>query len=122
LIVLSGATGYATYNDIGGHVMEDVHEAFANSLLVLVFIHIGGVVLSSLVHRENLVRSMLSGYKLGKPGEAIGHRHRVVAAAVIVAIAALWIAGPDSVSGAITSAAHAGAAGKYHSADRRHDD
>ena len=33
LTVLAGATGYATYNDIGGGWMEEVHEAAANAML-----------------------------------------------------------------------------------------
>ena len=68
LSVLAGASGYATYNDIGGRWMEDVHEALANTLLGLVFVHITGVVLSSRLHRENLVRSMLNGYKCREVG------------------------------------------------------
>src|SRR5512134_275572 len=32
LTVLGGASGYATYEDIGGHWMGEVHEAFANLL------------------------------------------------------------------------------------------
>ena len=121
LSLLAGASGYATYNDIGGHWMEDVHEALANSLLALVFVHIAGVVLSSLVHRENLVRSMLNGYKFGKSGEGIRYRHRLVAAALVAAVVALWITGPDSLPGSLTSPRQVAAAVKYHSADRRHD-
>lgn len=63
LSVLAGASGYAAYNDIGGHWMEDVHEALANTFLGVVFVHLAGVLMSSMLHRENLVRSMLSGYK-----------------------------------------------------------
>lgn len=63
LSALAGATGYATYNDIGGHAMEEVHEAMANGLLGLVMVHIAGVLASSLFHGENLVRSMITGYK-----------------------------------------------------------
>ena len=122
LSVLAGASGYATYNDIGGRWMEDVHEALANTLLGLVFVHITGVVLSSRLHRENLVRSMLNGYKFGKSGEGIRYRHRLVGAALVAAVVALWIAGPDSLPGAWTPPGHAAVAVKYQSADRRHDD
>lgn len=63
LALVTGAAGYATYNDIGGHWVEDFHEGAANVMLTLVFVHIAGVVVSSLVHRENLVKAMLTGYK-----------------------------------------------------------
>ena len=55
------ATGWALEN--GGHWIEDVHEAAAQLTLGLVVVHIGGVLISSLLHEENLVTSMLTGRK-----------------------------------------------------------
>ena len=40
-----------------------LHKAATSFLLVLVGLHVGGVVLASWQHRENLVRAMLSGHK-----------------------------------------------------------
>jgi|SRR5678815_1693557 cytochrome b len=119
LSLLAGASGYATYNDIGGHGMEDVHEALANALLGVVFIHVTGVLVSSVLHRENLVRSMLTGYKSAQPGNGIRYRHRLIGAALAAAVAAFWIAGPDPLPAWNPSGQ--AAAMRHHSADRRHD-
>ena len=42
---------------------EEAHEALASLMLGLVGVHVLGVVVTSLRHRENLVRAMLTGRK-----------------------------------------------------------
>ena len=47
----------------GSKIMEKVHQAFANATVALVALHILGVLVASFEHRENLVKSMLTGRK-----------------------------------------------------------
>lgn len=95
LTVVTGLTGYAVYNDIGGGWAEELHEASANLMLAVVILHIAGVVASSLRHRENLVRSMVGGYKAGNAQDGIRSRHRWLAAVLVFAVIGFWAGGTD---------------------------
>ena len=42
---------------------EEIHEFLANFTVLLIFLHVAGVILSSRKHHQNLVKSMITGYK-----------------------------------------------------------
>ncbi len=47
----------------GSEVLENVHHKLAWALLALIALHVAGVIVTSVRHRENLVRAMFSGRK-----------------------------------------------------------
>ncbi len=75
LLVLLGigtvVSGFATYQEIGGDFSEEAHDILSYSMLCMVAIHLMGVIVSSVLHKENLARSMVTGYKEGESEEAI---------------------------------------------------
>lgn len=58
-------TGFLMTTDAfwGAQWVEDLHEALVYATLGLVGLHIAGVVSTSIAHRENLVKAMITGRK-----------------------------------------------------------
>jgi cytochrome b len=68
LIAVMGSTaltGWMMTTDayFGVPWVETAHSLAAHGLLLLVFLHMSGVALASIRHRENLVRAMITGRK-----------------------------------------------------------
>lgn len=85
----TGVSGWLRYEEVGGEAFEDVHAALANAWLGLVVLHVAAVIVSSVLHRENLPRAMVTGYKSGTPDEAVPDAKAVVGAGVLLAAVAV---------------------------------
>ncbi len=59
----SGPLAGTFVSQLDEHLVKDIHELFANFTVALIALHVTGVMLSSLLHKENLVRSMVTGKK-----------------------------------------------------------
>jgi cytochrome b len=92
--LLTGASGWAIYNDMGGEWLEEAHEVLASTMLGMVLLHVAGVIAGSLAHHENLVRAMLTGLKQGSSDQAILGARPLAALVLLgwVTVCAWWLA------------------------------
>jgi rubredoxin/cytochrome b len=77
-------SGWAAYNEWGGHALEKMHEFFGNAMLAVVFGHIGLSARLSLLRRRNLALPMLTGRADGPPGPDLVTRNRAWLAALLL--------------------------------------
>lgn len=83
-------SGWATYNEVFGEALEDLHEGAANAMMAVVLVHVAGVAIASWMHRENLVGAMFTGYKHGDPREGIRRAWTSVGALMLAAVLGFW--------------------------------
>ena len=78
---LSGAMSF-----VQSRTFKKLHEFTAYLMLLVVIGHLTGVVVESILHHENLARSMLTGTKLTEPGVPIASPRWGVAALMLALI------------------------------------
>jgi len=72
LLPIVALSGWMSQTDrwFGVPWVSDLHAVSANLLLLLAGLHIAGVIVSTLLHRENYIRAMFTGRKPARlPGE-----------------------------------------------------
>jgi cytochrome b len=87
LVLLIGLTGYWSIKEFLGDFMSGAHESISNFALVVVVIHIVAAIMMSFIQKENLVRAMVTGNKLGSPEQAIRYPMYFVG----IGLALTWI-------------------------------
>ncbi|MGB8818116.1 MAG: cytochrome b/b6 domain-containing protein [Rhizobiaceae bacterium] len=65
LVLGVGGTGWAMRTEAlwGQAWIENLHIGIANFMILFIIAHVGGVIAASFQHKENLVRSMVTGKK-----------------------------------------------------------
>jgi cytochrome b len=92
LTLCTALPGWLSYQDIGGDWLGELHEGLAAVMLGVVIVHLGGVVVGSLSHHENLARAMVTGFKQGGADEAIAGVKPLAAVLLVgVAAAGAWL-------------------------------
>lgn len=89
----TAVSGWLMASGRAGESLEELHEALATAMLVLVGVHVLGVIVSSVLHRKNLVRAMVTGYQKGLPAQGI--RSGAVAVGLVLAatLGGFWVYG-----------------------------
>lgn len=86
LALALGASGVAMSIGVVPEWVEEAHELMANIFLAVVLLHLAGLVVHVLRHRDALPLSMLSGRKRDLPASAQDVPARAAAAALILAV------------------------------------
>jgi len=92
--IATGVTGVLIYQDIGGDLLEEWHDLASYAMLAVVVVHIAGVLISSVMHKENLVRSIITGFKSARPDQGIRRTHAWLGIIMLAAAVTFWVVYP----------------------------
>jgi cytochrome b len=83
-------TGVMALQDDVSDLVVDMHAISTNIMLGVIALHIIGVLVSSILHRENLVRSMFTGFKYAESGEGIRNAYFWLGLLMVAAVVIFW--------------------------------
>ena len=92
---VSSVSGVFVYEDIGGSDelidgLVEAHDLVSYAMLFVVAGHIFGVLVGSMMHRENLVRSMITGFKFDEQNEGIKQSYLWLGVVMLMTVVAFW--------------------------------
>jgi cytochrome b len=89
-VALTTASGWIAYEEFTGDWMAELHDLAGNTLLALVVLHIGAVIVLSLLRSRNLVTPMLTGRQAGHGPDLVTRNLGWLAALLLAAVLAFW--------------------------------
>jgi cytochrome b len=93
-----GVTGVLALQDDASDLVVEMHGVATNVMLGVILLHLIGVVMSSILHRENLVRAMITGFKTvpgqqpSGPEESIQRSYNWLGVLMVAAVVVFWFA------------------------------
>jgi cytochrome b len=90
LTTLAGVSGWLIADGDTPGWLEEAHELAANALMATIGVHVLGVLFSGWLHRENLVRAMLTGRKRATPDQGISAAWAGLGVVMVVAVLWFW--------------------------------
>jgi cytochrome b len=85
-------TGVFALQDDASDLVVAMHGVSTNIMLGVILLHLVGVLVSSVMHRENLVSSMLTGFKSARLDEGIQRAYGWLGVVMAIAVVVFWFA------------------------------
>jgi len=85
-------TGVMALQDDAGDLVVELHGLATNVMLGVLAVHLTGVLISSVLQRENLVRAMITGFKSAEPEKGISHTYSWLGLVMVALVIIFWFA------------------------------
>lgn len=83
-------TGVLALQDDASETVIKMHGVATDIMLVVILLHLVGVLLSSIMHRENLARSMVTGFKFAETDEGINRSYNWLGILMLAVVVVFW--------------------------------
>src|SRR3989338_2822337 len=83
-------TGVMGLQDDAVDAVVELHGIATSIMLAVILLHVIGVLVSSVLHRENLVRSMITGFKSAETDEGIRSSYNWLGVIMLAAAVVFW--------------------------------